>query len=109
MPTIVDFPTVVKEAVAVFGEVFDADAARYYCAESLTGRIVADRKTVYSINREVACTTDQRSPYAQELPAAACSYCGAAQRPAATRGNPGAIARPLALRLVRAGCLDPNQ
>jgi hypothetical protein len=55
----------VKEAVAVFGEVFDADDARYYCAESLTGRIVADSQIVCSINREVACTTDQRAPYAR--------------------------------------------
>ena len=59
MPTIVDFPTVVQEALAVFGEVFDTEAARRHCAEYLTGLMVAENKPVSGINRELALTTDQ--------------------------------------------------
>src|SRR5205814_10701364 len=59
MPTIVDFPTVVKDALAVFGEVFDTEPARRHFAEYLTGLIVAERKTVSGINREFVITTDQ--------------------------------------------------
>src|SRR5213082_3437361 len=59
MPTIVDFPTVVKDALAVFGEVFDTEPARRHFAEYLTGLIVAETKTVSGINREFALTTDQ--------------------------------------------------
>jgi hypothetical protein len=59
MPTIVDFPTIVQEALTVFGEVFDTEAARRHFAEYLTGLIVAERKTVNGINREfVDCTFD---------------------------------------------------
>jgi len=59
MPTIVDFPTVVKEALAVFGDVFDTEAARRHFAEYLTGLMVAENKTVSGINRAFALTTDQ--------------------------------------------------
>ena len=59
MPTIVDFPTVVQDALAVFGEVFDTEAARRHFAEYLTGLIVAENKTVSGINREFVLTTDQ--------------------------------------------------
>ncbi len=59
MPTIVDFPTIVKDALTVFGEVFDTEAARRHFAEYLTGLIVAENKTVSGINREFALTTDQ--------------------------------------------------
>jgi hypothetical protein len=59
MPTIVDFPTIVQEALTVFGNVFDTDAARRHFAEYLTGLIVAENKTVSGINREFALTTDQ--------------------------------------------------
>src|SRR2546423_14285212 len=59
MPTIVDFPTVVKDALAVFGEGFDTEPARRHFAEYLTGLIVAENKTVSGINREFALTTDQ--------------------------------------------------
>ena len=41
MPTIVDFPTIVQEALAVFGDVFDTEAARRHFAEYLTGLMVA--------------------------------------------------------------------
>jgi hypothetical protein len=33
MPAMVDFPTIVQEALAVVGEVFDTEAARLHCAE----------------------------------------------------------------------------
>ena len=46
MPAIVDFPTVVKEALALFGDLF------------VTGLMVAEKKTVSGINRECALTTD---------------------------------------------------
>ena len=59
MPTIVDFPTIVQEALAVFGHVFDTKAARRHFAEYLTGLMIAERKTVSGINREFALTTDQ--------------------------------------------------
>jgi len=59
MPTIVDFPTVVKDALAIFGDVFDTEPARHHFAEYLTGLMVAEHKTVSGINREFAVTTDQ--------------------------------------------------
>ena len=59
MPTIVDFPTIVHEALAVFGDVFDTEAARRHVAEYLTGLMIADKKTVSGINRECVVTTDQ--------------------------------------------------
>ena len=59
MPTIVDFPTIVQEALTAFGGVFDTEAARRHFAEFLTGLIVAENKTVRGINREFALTTDQ--------------------------------------------------
>ena len=40
MPTIVDFPTIVQEALTAFGGVFDTEAARRHFAEFLTGLIV---------------------------------------------------------------------
>jgi SRSO17 transposase len=59
MPTIVDFPTIVQEALTVFGDVFDNAPARRHFAEYLTGLMVAERKTVSGINREFVVTTDQ--------------------------------------------------
>ena len=59
MPAIVDFPTVVQEALVSFGELFDTEPARRHFAEYLTGLIVAENKTVSGINREFALTTDQ--------------------------------------------------
>jgi DDE superfamily endonuclease len=59
MPAIVDFPTVVKDALAIFGDVFATEPARHHFAEYLTGLIVAEHKTVSGINREFAVTTDQ--------------------------------------------------
>lgn len=59
MPTIVDFPTIVKDALVIFGDVFDTEPARHHFAEYLTGLMVAEHKTVSGINREFAVTTDQ--------------------------------------------------
>lgn len=59
MPTIVAFPTIVQDALTIFGEVFDTEAARRHFAEYLTGLIVAENKTVSGINREFALPTDQ--------------------------------------------------
>jgi hypothetical protein len=58
MPTIVDFLTIVQEALAVFGDVFDTEAARRHFAEYLTGLIVAENKPVSGINRACVITTD---------------------------------------------------
>ena len=59
MPAIVDFPEVVKEAMAAFGHVFANEPERVHFAEYLTGLLVAGRKNVSAINREFVDTTDQ--------------------------------------------------
>jgi hypothetical protein len=59
MPAIVEFPTVVKEALAKFGHLFANEPERVHFAEYLTGLLVADRKNVSAINRQFAVTTDQ--------------------------------------------------
>lgn len=59
MPAIVDFPTIVQDALTVFGDLFETEPARHHFAEYLTGLIVAENKTVSGINREFALTTDQ--------------------------------------------------
>ena len=58
MPTIVDFPTIVQDALTVLGEVVDTEAARRPFAESLTGLIVAETKTVSGLTRAFALTTE---------------------------------------------------
>lgn len=59
MPPIVDFPTIIKEALDVFGDLFAHEPARQHFAEYLTGLMVAEHKTVSGINRAFAVTTDQ--------------------------------------------------
>ena len=59
MPSIVKFPTVVKEALAQFGNLFANEPEQVHFAEYLTGLLVADHKNVSSINRQFAVTTDQ--------------------------------------------------
>lgn len=59
MPAIVEFPAVVKEAMAQFGHVFANEPERIHFAEYLTGLLVAGRKNVSAINREFVDTTDQ--------------------------------------------------
>lgn len=59
MPGIVEFPTVVQQALDQYGDLFDNECQRRHFAEYLTGLIVAERKTVLGIHDEFAQTTDQ--------------------------------------------------
>ena len=59
MPAIVQFPTVVEEALGQFEHVFANEPERVHFAEYLTGLLVAGRKNVSAINREFVDTTDQ--------------------------------------------------
>jgi hypothetical protein len=59
MPGIVEFPQVVQDALARYGDLFANESQRRHFAEYLTGLMVAERKTVLGINREFAETTDQ--------------------------------------------------
>jgi hypothetical protein len=59
MPAIVEFPTVVKEALEEFGAFFPNQPERKHFAEYLTGLMIAHKKNVSAINREFAITTDQ--------------------------------------------------
>ena len=59
MPGIVEFPQVVQDAMAQYGDLFANECQRRHFAEYLTGLMVAERKTVLGINREFAETTDQ--------------------------------------------------
>jgi len=59
MPALVAFPTVVTDALAIFGDVFDTEPARHHGAAYLTGLMVAAHKTVSGSNRACAVTTDQ--------------------------------------------------
>jgi hypothetical protein len=59
MPTIVDFPTIVKDALEVFGDLFANAPERHHFAAYLTGLMIAEKKTVSGINRECVVTTDQ--------------------------------------------------
>jgi hypothetical protein len=59
MPCIVEFPTIVQEALAKFGHLFANEPERVHFAEYLTGLMVAGRKNVAAINREFIDATDQ--------------------------------------------------
>jgi len=59
MPAIVEFPTIVKEALVQFGHLFANEPERIHFAEYLTGLLVAEHKNVSAINRQFAVTTDQ--------------------------------------------------
>jgi DDE superfamily endonuclease len=59
MPGIIEFPKVVQDAMAEYGEIFSNECQRRHFAEYLTGLMVAERKTVLGINGEFAATTDQ--------------------------------------------------
>jgi len=59
VPAIVEFPTVVQDALRKYGDIFLNAPERRHFAEYLTGLIVAERKTVAGINSEFAVTTDQ--------------------------------------------------
>ncbi len=59
MPVIIEFPTIVQQAVEQFGTVFVNEPERRHFAEYLTGLLVAEKKTVSGINAEFVQTTDQ--------------------------------------------------
>jgi len=59
MPAIIEFPTIVQQAVEQFGSVFANEPERRHFAEYLTGLLVAEKKNVTGINAEFAETTDQ--------------------------------------------------
>ncbi len=59
MPGIIEFPQVVQDAVAQFGDLFANEPQRRHFAEYLTGLMIAERTSVLGINREFAQTTDQ--------------------------------------------------
>ena len=59
MATIVNFPTVVKDALDIFGDLFANEPERRHFAEYLTGLMIAENKTVSGINREFVVTPDQ--------------------------------------------------
>ena len=59
MPGIIEFPKLVHDALAQYGDLFANECQRRHLAEYLTGLIVAERKTVLGIHDEFAQTTDQ--------------------------------------------------
>ena len=59
MPTLVDFPSVVKAALAICGEVCDTAPARRHFAAYLPGWLVADPKPLSGRKRALALTPDQ--------------------------------------------------
>ena len=59
MPAIVQFPKVVEEALEKFSSFFANEPERKHFAEYITGLIIANKKSVSAINRELAVTTDQ--------------------------------------------------
>lgn len=59
MPCIIEFPTIVQQAIEQFGSVFANEPERRHFAEYLTGLMIAAKKNVTGINSEFAETTDQ--------------------------------------------------
>ena len=59
MPGIIEFPKLVQDALARYGDLFSNECQRRHFAEYLTGLFVAERKTVLGIHDEFAQTTDQ--------------------------------------------------
>lgn len=59
MPGIIEYPTIVQQAVNEFGSIFNNEPERRHFAEYLTGLLVAEKKNVSGINAEFAQTTDQ--------------------------------------------------
>src|SRR4029078_12403929 len=59
MPGIIEYPKVVRDALAQYGDLFANECQRRHFAEYLTGLMVAERKTVLAIHREFAQTTDK--------------------------------------------------
>lgn len=59
MAAIVEFPTIVQEALAQSGDLLANELKRVHFAKCLTGLFVAGRKHASAINRKFAVTTDQ--------------------------------------------------
>jgi len=59
MPAIVEFPSIVQDALGSFGDLFANRPEREHLAEYLTGLMVADRKTISAISRQFAVAPDQ--------------------------------------------------
>ena len=59
MPAIVEYPAVVAEALAEFGDLFANEPQRRHFAEYLTGLFVAGRKNISAISGQFAQATDQ--------------------------------------------------
>ena len=59
MPAVVEFPTIVKEALEEFGDQFANEPERNHFGEYLTGLFIAEHKNVSEINRQFPRTTDQ--------------------------------------------------
>jgi len=59
MPGIFEFPKLIQDAIARYGDLFANECQRRHLAEYQTGLIVAQRKTVLGIHDEFAETTDQ--------------------------------------------------
>jgi len=59
MSAIVEYPTLVKEAIEHYGSLFINEPERRHFAEYLTGLLIAEQKNVSGITSEFAVTTDQ--------------------------------------------------
>src|SRR6266705_2142624 len=59
MPSIVEYPTLVQQALQEFGDLFENEPQRQHFAEYLTGLMIAQKKNVSAINREFIEPTDQ--------------------------------------------------
>ena len=59
MPAIIEFPTLVREAMQQFGDLFANEPQRRHFGEYLTGLIVARHKNVAAIQREFVEASDQ--------------------------------------------------
>jgi hypothetical protein len=58
MPGIIEFPTIVQDALDHYRDLFANECQRRHFAEYLTGLIIAERKTILGMNGEFAQTTD---------------------------------------------------
>ncbi len=59
MPSIVEYPALVQQAMHLFADLFANEPERQHFAEYLTGLMIAERKNVSGINREFVNPTDQ--------------------------------------------------
>jgi len=59
MPTIVEYPTIVREAVEKFGDLFINEPEKRHFADYLTGLMIAEKKTISGISHEFVGGTDQ--------------------------------------------------